>query len=481
MNGEKTENTSSNRVVEIKKVIKNNVIATIHNNLLQARHKLSLEEIRLMDTIISFIQPEDDNLETYKIPVSVFQDLYGTQRKDIYEVVKRAIEGLLGKPIKLESINSKGKKIFEMFNFISYGRYEDGTGNFYVSIDSNFKPYLLKLKEFFTKIPIKYTYVLKSRYSIRLYEILKQYENTGFRIDYLHDLREILGVEKDEYNLFSDFEKRVLKPAVEEIYKKTDIEVEYIKKKTGRRVTQIEFIIKLKNIEDRNSITSVETFSHAQEQKHKEVLFDENEEKQIKDRITDIWDDIRIFRRENNDLLTEIKNKVNRLKENQVLFLIANINRALFPNDILKNMIISADQNNSLNNPMGFLIKTLQIDLENAKFKELIYTNEEVLKEKIEYVFKSGSLNKAYEFIKQYWNAVIRPEYQRKELTSQDMVLLKEPLKSAVYDEKENIILIPVPDDGYKVWLEEKIGGLKEFIKDEFNIDDVIVEILNNT
>jgi len=199
-----------------------------------------------LHTAVIYLTRED--LKKYKIPVSIFQDLLGTNRKDTYNVVKRALEGLLSKPIKIETVNSKGKRKFKIFNFISYGEYVEGEGNFIIKIESEFKPYLLGLKEFFSRIPIKYTYVLRSRYAIRLYELLKQYENTGFRIDYVSDLREMLGVEDNEYKVFSDFEKRVIKPAVKEINEKTDLEVSYIKKKTGRKITHIEFEIKSKNV-----------------------------------------------------------------------------------------------------------------------------------------------------------------------------------------------------------------------------------------
>ncbi|EDP72998.1 replication initiation protein, partial [Hydrogenivirga sp. 128-5-R1-1] len=95
-NGIKEEIIYPEVVEEVDKVNKN-AVATMHNNLIQARHKLSLEEIRLMDTIISFIQPEDGNFKIYKIPVSVLKELYDSERKDIYDVVKRTIEGLLKK------------------------------------------------------------------------------------------------------------------------------------------------------------------------------------------------------------------------------------------------------------------------------------------------------------------------------------------------------------------------------------------------
>ena len=286
MEGRKEDDVITPEVVEeVKEVnkVNKNAIATIHNDLIQARHKLSLEEIRLMDTIISFIQPEDKDFKRYKIPVSIFQELYGTQRKDIYDVVKRSVEGLLSKPIKIESKNENGKRFFEMFNFISYGRYEEGAGCFYISISPEFKPYLLELKEFFSKIPIKYTYVLNSKYAIRLYELLKQYENTGFRVDYLPDLREMLGIEENEYKRFESFERRVLKTAIKEINEKTDLEVSYKKKRTGRKITHIEFEIKSKKSKIGDTTETTKTPSES---------VDIQGQKQAKNNQPDLWDTV---------------------------------------------------------------------------------------------------------------------------------------------------------------------------------------------
>jgi len=233
--------------------IKNNAIATMHNKFIEARYRLTIEEQRIILALISLIQPEDEDFKDYKIPVNVLQELTGTKRKDIHAAVKEAVERLLKRTIIIET-----EKDFEAFNFISYGRYRRGEGYFVVSIDKHLKPYLLKLKERFTRIPLKYIFPLRSVYAIRLYELLKQYENTGFRVDYLPDLREMLGVEPEEYKRFFDFEKRVLKPAIKEINEKTDIEVSYKKKKTGRKITHIEFEVRPKpkasNIKDEKEI-----------------------------------------------------------------------------------------------------------------------------------------------------------------------------------------------------------------------------------
>ena len=45
--------------------IKNNSIATMHNKLVEARYKLTVEEQRIMLALISLIQPEDEDFKDY--------------------------------------------------------------------------------------------------------------------------------------------------------------------------------------------------------------------------------------------------------------------------------------------------------------------------------------------------------------------------------------------------------------------------------
>ncbi len=233
-------------VIEEVNGIKNNAIATIHNQLVEARYKLTVVEQRIFLALISLISPEDEDFKDYKIPVSTLVELIGTKHKNMYKVLNEATDRLMQRIIKIETLDESNKRTFKKFAFISFAEYKEGEGYFTIGIDKRLKPYLLMLKEKFTRIPLQYIFPLRSTYAIRLYELLKQYENTGFRVDYLPDLREMLGVEPEEYPRFDNFEKRVLKTAVKEINEKTDIEVSYKKKRTGRKITHIEFEIKSK-------------------------------------------------------------------------------------------------------------------------------------------------------------------------------------------------------------------------------------------
>ncbi len=264
-------------VVEEVDKIKDNAVATMHNRFVEARLKMTIEEQRIMLALISLIEPDDEDFKDYKIPVSLLQELAGTKRKDIYSAVKGALERLLKRTIVIETETD-----LEMFNFISYGRYKRGEGYFIVSIDKHLKPYLLKLKEKFTKIPLKYIFPLRSVYAIRLYELLKQYEHTGYRIDYILSLRDMLDIEPYEYQRFVDFDKWVLKRAIKEINEKTDLEVSYKKKRTGRKITHIEFEIKSKRKKSKIGDTT-ETIKSSSES------VDTQGQKQAKNNQADLW------------------------------------------------------------------------------------------------------------------------------------------------------------------------------------------------
>ena len=492
--------------VEEVKQIKDNAIANIHNNLIQARHKLSLEEIRLMDTIISLIQPEDEDFKRYKIPVSIFQELYGTQRKDIYDVVKRAVEGLLSKPIKLESKNDRGKKVFEMFNFISYGKYEEGEGNFYIEIASSFKPYLLKLKEFFSRIPIKYTYVLTSRYSIRLYELLKQYQETGFRIDKIEDLREMLGVEEHEYKAFKDFEKWVLKRAINEINEKTDLQVSYVKKKTGRKITHIEFYIEQKqgyptettkmpsqSLDTQGSIKGISETST------KTKKFDKDS----------FWNEVKEYRKKYMEILQEYNDWVKQTKisnpkipvdryltENQLLFLLINAEENGYPANMVVNAVKKAVLNKQVKNPMGFLIDFFDIDMFTANYTELTTTDEMPDKELIESEVKQGQqqaekdqLQTEYEKNKaifekhnkvsqSFVNAFLKTVRELDELGDLKPHLI-EMLTNTVVDKENQTLYVPAPDYTLLDWFDINFKEeLENFIKSKTGKDFSVEVVL---
>ncbi|RMB00058.1 replication initiation protein [Hydrogenothermus marinus] len=494
---EDKEKTKKLEVVSNVEVVKNKSLVTMHNKLVEAKYKLTKEEFSIVLFLIALIQPQDEDLKEYQIPVKILKAISGTKHKNMYRVVKEALEGLLKKPIKIKTLEEDGKERFLICNFISHGEYKEGEGSFIVGIDKKLKPYLLFLKENFTSSKLKYFFSLRSFYSMRLYILLKQFEKTGFRVDYIPELREILGIGKNEYPRFDNFEKRVIKKAVEEINQKTDLEVSYKKKKTGRRITHIEFYIKVKpdaakerelekkiieevrklNQGDTTETTKVPSQTINNKEQKQEKIKNSAKEKDLEK----VWTEIGKIRKKYEKVLNEILQKISRLNENQILFLLANLNENDIPIEIAKEIVITADRNKALKNPMGFLIKTFDIDMSKARFKELTLTSkkidEKLLKEKLEKMMIDGT--SALDYIRVYWNEVIKPRYNNGELDKRTLKLLREPLQKAVIDDLENKIYVIVPDIAYRDWLDSEFGDdMRKFFKERFDIDDVVVESL---
>ena len=120
------------------------------------------------------------------------------------------------------------------------------------------KPYLLQLKENFTQYELLWTLKFKSKYAIRLYELVKSihYHDTQeySRAFDLEELRRMLGAET--YKTYQSFKTRVLEPAIEEINQYSDKNVSYEPIKSGRTVSKIELVITSKDTLDRLKLQS---------------------------------------------------------------------------------------------------------------------------------------------------------------------------------------------------------------------------------
>ena len=88
---------------------------------------------------------------------------------------------------------------------------------------------------------------IKSKYSVALYELMKDYQNLGgYRIS-VEDFRKLMGIQPGQYEIFTMLRKRVLDKAVDEINGKTDLFVAYDLEKVGRKTLAVLFKVKKRN------------------------------------------------------------------------------------------------------------------------------------------------------------------------------------------------------------------------------------------
>ncbi len=214
------------------------LIVTQANELVESRYNLSLGEQRLIFTMISRIQPEDEDFKPYRISLSELAEFLGIDKNHIYADCKKITKKLLEKVVEIQ----EPERLLQT-HWVSSADYINGTGVVNLTFDPLLKPYLLQLKGNFTSSKLDMLLSFKSQYTMRMYSLLKQYERLGSREIELQALREILGVGKEKYKLYTDFKRNILKSTQKELKAKADLIFEFDEIKHGRKVGAIRFHI----------------------------------------------------------------------------------------------------------------------------------------------------------------------------------------------------------------------------------------------
>ena len=213
--------------------------------IVKARYKLSPLAIKFISVVLSNLKRSDDLNEEYVIKVKDFKELTGQKTKRIYELIDEALDNLLKNPITIPLGDDKNSIL--KANWVSGAIYNDGEVRF--MIYPKLRPFLLEVKEKFLKYKLENILSLRSTYSIRMYEILKdwfelhnRYGTKVEKIISINELRDILEISKGyRYN---DIKRQILEKSKEELRKHTDIIFDYEEIKERRKVTHLKFFIR---------------------------------------------------------------------------------------------------------------------------------------------------------------------------------------------------------------------------------------------
>ncbi|MDD3051412.1 MAG: replication initiation protein [Candidatus Cloacimonetes bacterium] len=209
------------------------------NRLVEARYRLTLLEQKFILMVVSLINPEDQDFKFFSLSIKDVSQVLGLNSKNAYRDLRKVIISLNKKTL----IISKEEKGELIMSWVSSSEYFKDEGRIEFEFSEKLKPYLLQLKRDFTTFKLKNILKLKSLYSIRIYEILKQYEKIGYRKMSLVEFRKMLGLSDDEYPLFANLNQKILKVAEKELKQKTDISFVVETLKEGKSVTHLVFRI----------------------------------------------------------------------------------------------------------------------------------------------------------------------------------------------------------------------------------------------
>ena len=191
------------------------------NDLIQKfRADLNSPQFKLTMYIIAKAYTFDENLE-YTFDIKDFCCCFGldTDSGGNYKRIKEEIKKLSDKSLWYDIYGNADEEV--IMRFIQEAHIYKKTGKIKITINKYMKPYILNLKESweqqgipYTQFALLYTLPMKSKYSIRLYELLKSWEKAGAHYWDIDDLKVLLNA--TEYPN-KNFNQKVLKVALAEI------------------------------------------------------------------------------------------------------------------------------------------------------------------------------------------------------------------------------------------------------------------------
>lgn len=212
------------------------------NELLEAPLYNNALQLKVFSKVIVAIR-KDENKESYAFPVNELLEEFEAG-KDNYSYLKQECKKMF-RVIDLSVPNKKGFHLSVLFTDIILS--EKGLVSF--EVNPKLKPLILDLsKGKYTKYYFENISRLKGIYSIRIYELLKQYQNIGYRKIKVDDLKYFLAIESKKYTKYSHLKARVVVPSQKELEEKTDIKFTFEDIKTGRKITHIKFNILPNNV-----------------------------------------------------------------------------------------------------------------------------------------------------------------------------------------------------------------------------------------
>lgn len=236
---------------------KNYIVKKSNYFIMNCSYDLSLEEQKLILTLASMVQPEDEDFKPYKFRISDFMELLGVDTKTKYTEIPKITKELMKKVFEIEEDDT-----LIQIAWLSSAAYKKGTGIVELEFSPRLKPYMIKLNGLFTQYKLANILSMKSKYSPRIYEILKcnEFKQQGFIEIEVEDLRKLLKAE-NIYPRYNDFKRKVLEQTQRELRKLSDISFDFEEIKTGRKVTALKFYIHSNKVNKHSEPTAIDEVS----------------------------------------------------------------------------------------------------------------------------------------------------------------------------------------------------------------------------
>lgn len=261
------------------------------NELARLCNKFTLEEEKVLHLIFSQIKPYEKNDTTIKLNKLDFFNKLELDSKNRYPRYRKLVHGLINKTY-LEIKEKSGEELIGVV--ITASKWHPKKDFFEINLNNWFMPFLEELVKNYTKLELDSILKLKSKYALNLYKYVCSWtdenkkQNQNQRYITTKELKELFGLSIDDYVYNSKFQRKIfetrtINPAINEINKKTNINIVFKKNKKNNKVLNYEFKWKQKETtKTKNTKKQISIYDLEKETKTKIVKQDKKNVAAIK-------------------------------------------------------------------------------------------------------------------------------------------------------------------------------------------------------
>lgn len=194
-----------------------------------AKDDMTLTEVRLLVFLVKMLDSRSaEPKATHDIHVMDFARFYRLSRKDLYSFIDQLTDELMRQQFKISS-----EEGFKKYAWITDAEYLAGRGILRLTLHKKFEPFVIGLSRDFTQVPAEDFQNIRSKFSIWFLLLAAKGLKLGKREYSREKLQEMVGAVG--YQNYSDFRRRVLEVAEEELKEKTSVYFEWeVASKSGK-------------------------------------------------------------------------------------------------------------------------------------------------------------------------------------------------------------------------------------------------------
>ena len=211
---------------------------------IQIQSRISLLQRRAWNVLLANAYNELPDKDIYTVSVVELAAKLGFGDGN-QEYLKEVLRSLRSCEVEWNLLNKDNKQEWGVAGLLAEVRISDGIC-FYQF------PHTLRLKlhnpRVYAKLNLRLQNQFRSRYALVLWEICFDYFDTDrdrgeTPFIALEVFKSLMGLEKEEYPIFKELNRNVIKPAIKEINDLTNYHVEVEHKRLGRRIAELKFRI----------------------------------------------------------------------------------------------------------------------------------------------------------------------------------------------------------------------------------------------